>query len=153
MGPRLVLNHLNRRRRIFSVYFRFNLRRLDTWVCNMIRRLYIFFFIISSLSIAQKLQTTTKRFDRDRTRTCNPQIRSLVPYPLGHTTTDSRLVHLTCVYLLCCKTDCNSALNSAGTETFKLDDEPYLLIFIILTDTLRIADPMAIRVTKFGKTL
>ena len=23
--------------------------------------------------------------DRDRTRTCNPQIRSLVPYPLGHT--------------------------------------------------------------------
>ena len=94
-----------------------------------------------------------KNIDRDRTRTCNPQIRSLVPYPLGHTTTDSRLVHLTCVYLLCCKQDCNSALNSAGTETFKLDDEPYLLIFIILTDTLRIADPMAIRVTKFGKTL
>ena len=27
-----------------------------------------------------------KEFDRDRTRTCNPQIRSLVPYPLGHTT-------------------------------------------------------------------
>ena len=26
-----------------------------------------------------------KRIDRDRTRTCNPQIRSLVPYPLGHT--------------------------------------------------------------------
>ena len=24
-------------------------------------------------------------FDRGRTRTCNPQIRSLVPYPLGHT--------------------------------------------------------------------
>ena len=23
--------------------------------------------------------------ERDRTRTCNPQIRSLVPYPLGHT--------------------------------------------------------------------
>ena len=23
--------------------------------------------------------------DRDRTRTCNPQIRSLMPYPLGHT--------------------------------------------------------------------
>ena len=31
-----------------------------------------------------------KKFDRDRTRTCNPQIRSLVPYPLGHTTRDSR---------------------------------------------------------------
>ena len=27
----------------------------------------------------------SKYFDRDRTRTCNPQIRSLVPYPLGHT--------------------------------------------------------------------
>ena len=27
-----------------------------------------------------------KKFDRDRTRTCNPQIRSLMPYPLGHTT-------------------------------------------------------------------
>merc|ERR1711867_140456 len=26
----------------------------------------------------------SKRIDRDRTRTCNPQIRSLVPYPLGH---------------------------------------------------------------------
>ena len=26
--------------------------------------------------------------DRDRTRTCNPQIRSLVPYPLGHTVLD-----------------------------------------------------------------
>ena len=25
-----------------------------------------------------------KKTDRDRTRTCNPQIRSLVPYPLGH---------------------------------------------------------------------
>ena len=23
-------------------------------------------------------------FDLDRTRTCNPQIRSLMPYPLGH---------------------------------------------------------------------
>ena len=26
-----------------------------------------------------------KNFERDRTRTCNPQIRSLGPYPLGHT--------------------------------------------------------------------
>ena len=25
-----------------------------------------------------------KNNDRDRTRTCNPQIQSLVPYPLGH---------------------------------------------------------------------
>ena len=27
--------------------------------------------------------------DRDRTRTCNPQIRSLMPYPLGHTATEN----------------------------------------------------------------
>ena len=28
--------------------------------------------------------------DRDRTRTCNPQIRSLMPYPLGHTAAGGR---------------------------------------------------------------
>ena len=28
--------------------------------------------------------TWKKNFDLDRTRTCNPQIRSLMPYPLGH---------------------------------------------------------------------
>ena len=34
----------------------------------------------------EKIMTQVKhRIDRDRTRTCNPQIRSLVPYPLGHT--------------------------------------------------------------------
>ena len=34
-----------------------------------------------------KVRKTKKRnLDRDRTRTCNPQIRSLMPYPLGHTT-------------------------------------------------------------------
>ena len=26
-----------------------------------------------------------KGIDRDRTRTCNPQMEDLVPYPLGHT--------------------------------------------------------------------
>ena len=30
-------------------------------------------------------KTKFEVFDHDRTRTCNPQIRSLVPYPLGHT--------------------------------------------------------------------
>ena len=30
--------------------------------------------------------------DRDRTRTCNPQIRSLVPYPLGHTAGDTEIL-------------------------------------------------------------
>ena len=30
-------------------------------------------------------QNKKKCIERDRTRTCNPQIRSLMPYPLGHT--------------------------------------------------------------------
>ena len=38
------------------------------------------------------LCTGLKSVDRDRTRTCNPQIRSLVPYPLGHTTLDTETV-------------------------------------------------------------
>jgi hypothetical protein len=29
-------------------------------------------------------RSVDKNFDPGRTRTCNPQIRSLVPYPLGH---------------------------------------------------------------------
>ena len=38
----------------------------------------------------EKIMTQVKhRIDRDRTRTCNPQIRSLVPYPLGHTVSDT----------------------------------------------------------------
>ena len=41
-----------------------------------------------------------KYTDRGRTRTCNPQIRSLVPYPLGHTTQPRWIVqreHKMCV--------------------------------------------------------
>ena len=34
-----------------------------------------------------------KIIDRDRTRTCNPQIRSLMPYPLGHTATDESVLN------------------------------------------------------------
>ena len=42
----------------------------------------------ASLS-SEKIKTGKKKImlwstDRDRTRTCNPQIRSLMPYPLGH---------------------------------------------------------------------
>ena len=33
----------------------------------------------------KKYKNISKTIDRDRTRTCNPQIRSLMPYPLGHT--------------------------------------------------------------------
>ena len=39
-------------------------------------------------------QIKTKILDRDRTRTCNPQIRSLMPYPLGHTATDGWLIRV-----------------------------------------------------------
>ena len=33
-----------------------------------------------------------KGIDHGRTRTCNPQIRSLVPYPLGHAASLTRVV-------------------------------------------------------------
>ena len=40
----------------------------------------------SKKQTAASIKFMTKDFiDRDRTRTCNPQIRSLMPYPLGHT--------------------------------------------------------------------
>ena len=41
-----------------------------------------------------------KGIDRDRTRTCNPQIRSLVPYPLGHTVLECwmKLIELSDLY-------------------------------------------------------
>ena len=42
-----------------------------------------------------------KTIDRDRTRTCNPQIRSLVPYPLGHTT------HVDLTFQSCLKSSSN----------------------------------------------
>ena len=40
-----------------------------------------------SMRSSKILIKSKKKFyiDRDRTRTCNPQIRSLMPYPLGHT--------------------------------------------------------------------
>ena len=37
--------------------------------------------------------------DHDRTRTCNPQIRSLVPYPLGHMVLELLPSHLLWLYL------------------------------------------------------
>ena len=47
----------------------------------------------------KKMVLIFKKFiDRGRTRTCNPQIRSLVPYPLGHTPfACGREVHLTSI--------------------------------------------------------
>ena len=49
----------------------------------------------SQLSLLSHIKHTVdpqKRIDRDRTRTCNPQIRSLVPYPLGHTVLSVRWI-------------------------------------------------------------
>ena len=37
----------------------------------------VFFVVLTKILV--------KYFDRDRSRTCNPRIRSTVPYPLGHT--------------------------------------------------------------------
>ena len=50
-----------------------------------------------------------KCFNRDRTQTCNPQIRSLVPYPFGHTApcVECTLIlfylcqNITCVAMIC----------------------------------------------------
>ena len=49
--------------------------------------------------------------DRDRTRTCNPQIRSLVPYSLGHTT----LLHSLQILLGVIKW--NQDWNKSGTDS------------------------------------
>ena len=49
-----------------------------------------------------------KDFDHDRTRTCNPQIRSLVPYPLGHTVSVSIECHQWCLVLLPSTPCCNN---------------------------------------------
>ena len=48
-----------------------------------------------------------KIFERDRTRTCNPQIRSLVPYPLGHTVSVEHPCHLRIHILEPSKPCCN----------------------------------------------
>ena len=46
--------------------------------------------------------------ERDRTRTCNPQIRSLVPYPLGHTPSYKFCVKFQNITSDCFNLNCNS---------------------------------------------
>ena len=53
------------------------------------RRDYVNVFIAAEFGIKLSWETQENIFDRDRTRTCNPQIRSLVPYPLGHMVTSN----------------------------------------------------------------
>ena len=55
-------------------------------------------------------KTKFEVFDHDRTRTCNPQIRSLVPYPLGHTvlydSKGSLSGNITLLFNACCNFLC-----------------------------------------------
>ena len=68
-----------------------------------------FLFYIERLkSIWQQSYWQAKGIDRDRTRTCNPQIRSLVPYPLGHTVSVSIECHQWCLVLLPSTPCCNN---------------------------------------------
>ena len=46
-------------------------------------RTFLYFMMVAQL-LGIKSNYLKKGIDHDRTRTCNPQIRSLVPYPLGH---------------------------------------------------------------------
>ncbi len=43
--------------------------------------------LVKYFTFLQNVLEKQKDFDLDRTRTCNPQIRSLMPYPLGHKAT------------------------------------------------------------------
>ena len=56
------------------------------------------------LEIIAITESKTKRNDRDRTQTCNPQIRSLVPYPLGHMVVDERNKRASSSNLEICRT-------------------------------------------------
>ncbi len=49
---------------------------------------YLKLFLIALLLGRFEAQPTKKNYDHGRTRTCNPQIRSLMPYPLGHAAID-----------------------------------------------------------------
>ena len=66
-----------------------------------------FLFYLEGLKIIQS-HWKTKGIDRDRTRTCNPQIRSLVPYPLGHTVLVRIECHQWCLLLLPSTPCCNN---------------------------------------------
>ena len=46
----------------------------------------------STSSTTTDLVAEEKESDRGRPRTCNPQIQSLVPYPLGHTVVDEKIL-------------------------------------------------------------
>ena len=55
--------------------------RTNLWSANLNK---VFLFTLSNTCRYGQYEDK-KCLNRDRTRTCNPQIRSLVPYPFGHT--------------------------------------------------------------------
>ncbi len=63
----------------FSIIFNVSLWNYDFVVC-----LWLYEDQINHTNVASSLNAQLP--DRDRTRTCNPRIRSPMPYPLGHTT-------------------------------------------------------------------
>ena len=63
---------------------------------------------------------TQKVIDRGRTRTCNPQIRSLVPYPLGHTALVGFQGMASLHIFACCNTLTFSSFSSLRGATHSL---------------------------------
>ena len=49
-----------------------------------------FFNLLSRKFYSIFYSETRRNLEHDRTRTCNHQIRGLVPYPLGHMVVDER---------------------------------------------------------------
>ena len=73
--------------------------------------------------------------DHDRTRTCNPQIRSLVPYPLGHIATllwFSNL-HSVCSLLNKINSSCNKLTEylMKEMEFHSMTSVPYLYLYLL----------------------
>ncbi len=71
---------------LLSLYFLGSICEL----CSFSIFIILYFLNIQKMELTIIMSTLfqynfIKYFERDRTRTCNPQIRSLVPYPLGHT--------------------------------------------------------------------
>ena len=102
--PQFILNFFNilfKRKRDINALLTQNNPKTSLHISNM--NIYETKWFLQNNSLAHCFVSITypsaqnqKEIDRDRTRTCNPQIRSLVPYPLGHTTqvvTVSQILH------------------------------------------------------------
>ena len=81
---------------------------IPKWKCVAKFHAGFLFYLEGLKSIQQQSYWQAKGIDRDRTRTCNPQIRSLVPYPLGHTVSVSIECLQWCLVLLPSTPCCNN---------------------------------------------